>query len=55
VGPMSEIAPTRSPICNVMLGVCLTHDLCNVTSTRWASNFDDIDGHHLSIFGPEHK
>jgi predicted lactoylglutathione lyase len=27
----------------------------NVTGTLWAANFDDPDGHHLSIFGPEHK
>ena len=24
-----------------------------VTGTDWAANFDDPDGHHLSLFGPE--
>ena len=26
-----------------------------VTPTEWAANFDDPDGHHLSIFGPGSK
>jgi predicted enzyme related to lactoylglutathione lyase len=24
-----------------------------VAGTNWAANFDDPDGHHLSVFGPE--
>jgi catechol 2,3-dioxygenase-like lactoylglutathione lyase family enzyme len=36
-------------------GVRFTHEPRNVTGTLWAANFDDPDGHHLSIFGPEHK
>jgi catechol 2,3-dioxygenase-like lactoylglutathione lyase family enzyme len=36
-------------------GVRFTHEPRNVNGTLWAANFDDPDGHHLSIFGPEHK
>jgi predicted enzyme related to lactoylglutathione lyase len=24
-----------------------------VAGPNWAANFDDLDGHHLSVFGPE--
>lgn len=34
-------------------GVQFTHEPHNVTGTQWAANFDDPDGHHLSIFGAE--
>jgi hypothetical protein len=54
-GRMIEIALKLSRICNVILGVRFTHEPRNVTGTRWAANFDDLDGHHLSIFGAEHK
>ena len=27
----------------------------NVTGAQWAANFEDPDGHALSIFGPLHK
>jgi catechol 2,3-dioxygenase-like lactoylglutathione lyase family enzyme len=36
-------------------GVKFTHEPRNVTGPLWAANFDDPDGHHLSIFGPETK
>jgi catechol 2,3-dioxygenase-like lactoylglutathione lyase family enzyme len=34
-------------------GVEFTHEPRNVAGTAWAANFDDPDGHALSIFGPE--
>ena len=34
-------------------GVEFTHEPHNVTGPMWAANFDDPDGHHLSVFGPE--
>jgi catechol 2,3-dioxygenase-like lactoylglutathione lyase family enzyme len=34
-------------------GVHFTIDPRVVTGTSWAANFDDPDGHHLSIFGME--
>jgi hypothetical protein len=52
---MSEIAVTLSRICNVMLVVRFTRDLCNITGACWTANFDDPDGRHPSIFGAEHK
>ncbi len=52
---MSEIAFKLSQICNVMRGLRFTHEPRNVTGTFWTANFDDLDGHHLSIFGPERK
>jgi hypothetical protein len=52
---MSENALTFSQISNVMRGLRLTRELRNVAGTRWAANFDDPGGHHLSIFGPERK
>lgn len=33
-------------------GVHFTHEPRPVTGNLWAANFDDPDGHHLSIFGP---
>lgn len=33
-------------------GVKFTLEPHNVTGTQWAANFDDPDGHKLSIFGP---
>ena len=35
--------------------VHFTQEPRNVTGNLWAANFDDPDGHHLSIFGPERK
>jgi catechol 2,3-dioxygenase-like lactoylglutathione lyase family enzyme len=35
--------------------VHFTQEPRNVTGSLWAANFDDPDGHHLSIFGPERK
>jgi predicted enzyme related to lactoylglutathione lyase len=35
--------------------VYFTQEPRNVTGNLWAANFDDPDGHHLSIFGPERK
>ncbi len=34
-------------------GVQFTHEPRAVTPTMWAANFDDPDGNHLSIFGPQ--
>lgn len=36
-------------------GVTFTHEPRNVTGTMWSANFNDPDGHRLSIFGPERK
>ncbi len=34
-------------------GVSFSGEPRVVSGTSWAANFDDPDGHHLSIFGPE--
>ena len=34
-------------------GVAFTHEPRNVTGPFWAANFNDLDGHKLSIFGNE--
>jgi catechol 2,3-dioxygenase-like lactoylglutathione lyase family enzyme len=34
-------------------GIVFTHEPRNVAGTSWAANFNDPDGHRLSIFGPE--
>ncbi len=34
-------------------GVAFTQEPRQVTPDQWAANFDDPDGHHLSIFGPK--
>jgi catechol 2,3-dioxygenase-like lactoylglutathione lyase family enzyme len=34
-------------------GVVFTHDPRNVTGPFWAANFNDPDGHKLSVFGSE--
>lgn len=36
-------------------GIRFTHEPRNVTASAWAANFEDPDGHKLSIFGPERK
>ena len=36
-------------------GVQFTHEPRSVTPTTWVANFDDPDGNHLSIFGPQSK
>jgi len=36
-------------------GVTFTQEPRNVTGPLWAANFNDPDGHKLSIFGPEGK
>jgi catechol 2,3-dioxygenase-like lactoylglutathione lyase family enzyme len=36
-------------------GVQFTHEPRSVTPTAWMANFDDPDGNHLSIFGPQSK
>jgi catechol 2,3-dioxygenase-like lactoylglutathione lyase family enzyme len=36
-------------------GVNFTHEPRVVAGTQWAANFDDPDGHKLSVFGPERK
>ena len=36
-------------------GVEFTHEPRNVTGPLWAANFNDPDGHKLSVFGPERK
>lgn len=36
-------------------GVQFTLEPRNVAGDSWAANFDDPDGHHLSIFGPVGK
>jgi len=33
-------------------GVTFKNEPRQVTPKEWAANFDDPDGHHLSIFGP---
>ncbi len=35
--------------------VQFTNEPRNVTGSYWAANFEDPDGHRLSIFGPEGK
>jgi catechol 2,3-dioxygenase-like lactoylglutathione lyase family enzyme len=35
-------------------GVHFTQEPRNVTGTLWSANFQDPDGHRLSVFGPEH-
>jgi hypothetical protein len=35
-------------------GVQFTIEPRNVTGTLWSANFQDPDGHRLSVFGPEH-
>ncbi|HET8548571.1 MAG TPA: VOC family protein [Bryobacteraceae bacterium] len=34
-------------------GITFSHEPRNVAGTSWAANFNDPDGHRLSIFGPE--
>jgi catechol 2,3-dioxygenase-like lactoylglutathione lyase family enzyme len=34
-------------------GVAFTQAPRTVTGPMWAANFNDPDGHHLSVFGPE--
>jgi catechol 2,3-dioxygenase-like lactoylglutathione lyase family enzyme len=34
-------------------GIGFTHEPRTVTGPMWAANFNDPDGHRLSIFGPE--
>ena len=34
-------------------GVVFTHEPRNVTGPFWAANFNDPDGHRLSVFGSE--
>lgn len=36
-------------------GVQFTQEPRNVSGPMWAANFQDPDGHRLSIFGPERK
>jgi catechol 2,3-dioxygenase-like lactoylglutathione lyase family enzyme len=36
-------------------GVPFTHEPRNVAGSNWAANFEDPDGHKLSVFGPERK
>ncbi len=36
-------------------GVQFTQEPRNVSGTMWAANFEDPDGHRLSVFGPERK
>ncbi len=36
-------------------GVKFANEPRNVTGSYWAANFEDPDGHRLSIFGPECK
>jgi len=36
-------------------GVPFTHEPRNVVGSNWAANFEDPDGHKLSVFGPERK
>jgi catechol 2,3-dioxygenase-like lactoylglutathione lyase family enzyme len=36
-------------------GVQFTHEPRSATPTTWVANFDDPDGNHLSIFGPQTK
>jgi len=37
----------------VARGVQFTHEPGTVTGPMWAANFQDPDGHKLSVFGPE--
>jgi catechol 2,3-dioxygenase-like lactoylglutathione lyase family enzyme len=34
-------------------GITFLNEPRNVTGPNWAANFKDLDGHNLSIFGPE--
>lgn len=34
-------------------GIAFTHEPRNVAGPMWAANFNDPDGHKLSVFGPE--
>ncbi len=36
-------------------GVQFTHEPRVVSGPMWAANFEDPDGHKLSVLGPEHK
>lgn len=36
-------------------GIRFTHEPRNVTGALWAANFEDPDGHRLSVFGPERR
>ena len=36
-------------------GVQFTHEPRVATGPMWVANFNDPDGHHLSIFGPRNK
>lgn len=36
-------------------GIEFTHEPRTVTGPMWAANFNDPDGHKLSVFGPEGK
>lgn len=36
-------------------GIQFTHEPRNVTGSSWAANFEDPDGHKLSVLGPERK
>ncbi len=36
-------------------GVTFTQEPRNVTGSMWAANFQDPDGHRLSVFGPKSK
>jgi len=36
-------------------GVQFTHEPRSVAPTTWVANFDDPDGNHLSIYGPQSK
>ena len=36
-------------------GIQFTHEPRTVTGPLWAANFNDPDGHKLSVFGPEGK
>ncbi len=36
-------------------GVAFTHEPRQLTPTDWGANFNDPDGHKLTIFGPEGK
>lgn len=36
-------------------GIAFTHEPRQLTPTDWGANFNDPDGHKLTIFGPEGK
>ena len=36
-------------------GLGFTTEPMEISGTLWGASFDDPDGHHLSILGPEHK